>query len=492
MPNVAELLLPAITWDPVRGYADARRGIDDALELGVGGFVLLGRPPESEVRNLTKELRQRSKIPLLVGAELERGAGQQFPGATGLPPLAAIAALEDANLVTRSAKLTAREARTIGVNWGFAPICDLDLDPAHPLTATRAIAAEPARVGTVAGAWIEACQHEGVLACAKHFPGVARTPSEGNDPSPIVDVRRNVLFDTDLVPFRQAISSRVASIMVAHVSYPSLDASHLPATLSPQILRYLLREKFAFEGVIVSDLLGDPVRFGAEDEPTVAIRALDSGCDLLLCPGDIRGVVAGLERAMQDGPLYEDRVEQSRRRRLKWAQWAAPPTDYRRVSGADVQWASQLCERAVHTIRGEPTRLGTALEVVLVDDDAEPSDEPGPSAPIAPLLETLGAAGPTVRHVPAPSSGGRTTVLVAVLGEMRTPGRRIGYRDETRRRVREACDACRAAGREVTVLQFGPPRLAGELGRESHPLVCAWTADRCMQEAAARWLLRRG
>src|SRR5688572_33371448 len=110
MGNVAELLVPAIRWDTTTGFDGERRRIARALELGVGGFLLQGGP-EAEVRALIKDLRQASKIPLLIGAELERGAGQQFLGTTGLPPLAAIAALNDANLVQRAAKLTAREDR---------------------------------------------------------------------------------------------------------------------------------------------------------------------------------------------------------------------------------------------------------------------------------------------------------------------------------------------------------------------------------------------
>ena len=89
MGNVAELLVPAIRWDTTTGFEPERKRIARALELGVGGFVLQGGP-EPEIRALIKDLRQASKIPLLIGAELERGVGQQFLGTTGLPPLASI------------------------------------------------------------------------------------------------------------------------------------------------------------------------------------------------------------------------------------------------------------------------------------------------------------------------------------------------------------------------------------------------------------------
>jgi beta-glucosidase len=104
--------------------------------MGVGGFILFGGEQEV-VRALTKSLQLRSRIPLLIGSDMERGAGQQFTGATALPPLAAIASLGDADLVRRAARLTAREARTLGVNWDYAPVCDLDVVPENPIVGTR-------------------------------------------------------------------------------------------------------------------------------------------------------------------------------------------------------------------------------------------------------------------------------------------------------------------------------------------------------------------
>src|SRR6185312_572209 len=124
--SVANLLVPAIRWDAERGWDAERPAIERALALGVGGFILFGGEQDA-VRQLTKELRLRSTVPLLIAADMERGAGQQFAGATGLPPLAAIASLNDPDLVRRAARLTAREARTLGVNWDFAPVCDVDL-----------------------------------------------------------------------------------------------------------------------------------------------------------------------------------------------------------------------------------------------------------------------------------------------------------------------------------------------------------------------------
>jgi beta-glucosidase len=485
MRNVAELLVPAIRWDATTGFDRERARIARALELGVGGFVLHGGP-EGDVRALIKDLRQASKIPLLIGAELERGAGQQFAGTTGLPPLAAIAALNDPNVVQRAAKLTAREARPLGVNWGFAPMCDLRTNPANVRTAIDGIAGTPDDVGTIASWWIEACQHEGMLACAKHFPGSGRVGEPNGGGVPQVDVPRSLLFEHEFKPFRAAISSRVASMLVAHVSYPSLDASESPATFSSVILRYLLREKYGFEGLVASDVLQSRGPLSPEDEADVAMRALDAGCDVLLGPTHLDPLVDTLERCVRDGPLYEDRIEQSRRRRLKWAQWAAPQTDFRRVSGSDVAWAVQLSERVITPLRGTPPRIaGKAVEVVVIDDD----DACASTHPRTAFAQALESAQVSATIVETPSSERDCPVCVALFGELRGDRHQVAYRPETLEQVAEACEAATRARRDVVILLFAAPSLAGQI-RGSAPIVCGWSGDRCMQEAVARWLVR--
>jgi hypothetical protein len=142
--QVAQLLIPVLTADADGRFGAARARADEALALGVGGFLLYGGDQES-VRALAKELQQRSRTPLLIGADLERGAGQQFAGATGLPPLAAVAWLGDVEALRRAARLTAREARTMGVNWNLSPVCDLDLGAPSPVLGTRALGSDPPR-----------------------------------------------------------------------------------------------------------------------------------------------------------------------------------------------------------------------------------------------------------------------------------------------------------------------------------------------------------
>src|SRR5579859_6310967 len=197
MPNVAELVLPAIRWDAERGYEGERAGIERALAAGVGGFILFGGEREA-TRALTAELRSGAPHPLLVASDLERGAGQQLRGLTQLPPLMALASL-GVEAVREAARITAREARDVGINWALGPVCDLDIEPANPIVQTRALGADAYEVAELAAAWIDSCQSAGVLACAKHFPGHGRTTADSHAELPVVSAGREL--ERDLMPF---------------------------------------------------------------------------------------------------------------------------------------------------------------------------------------------------------------------------------------------------------------------------------------------------
>lgn len=481
MSDVAQLLLPALRWDTSVGWEKERPLIEKGLQMGVGGFILFGGV-EDAVRSLTKELRQRSRVPLLIGADLERGAGQQVVGATGLPPLAAIASLGDTDAVRRAARLTAREARTMGVNWGYAPVCDLDIEPANPIIGTRSLGSNPRLVAKLASEWIDACQAEGVLACAKHFPGHGRTTVDSHMTTPVVKASKQDLLENDLLPFRAAIDAGVASIMTAHVAFPSLDPTGMPATLSREILRWFLRQQLKFEGLIVTDaFIMDGVLEG-RTEGDAAIRALDAGCDVLLYPKDLVAVVRALEQGVETGALDRERIHHSLRRRQKWAQWASPPNEYRRASAADVAWGSHLADRVVHVVRGTPPAVTSPIEVIVVDDDL---GGPYPAPSRDPFFQALTLAGAQATRVEKPSKDARASVVVALFGDVRSWKGRPGYSPEARKAVDKVIDKVP----DAVVIQFSHPRLAAELKKPKH-IVSAWGGDSVMQQAAARWILK--
>jgi beta-glucosidase-like glycosyl hydrolase len=482
MSEIAELFYPAIRWDATHGYEGERAAIEEALKLGVGGFILFGGPSE-QVAALTEDLNTKSHATLLIGSDLERGAGQQFNGQTALPPLAAIASLEDLQAVRRAAAVTAKEARELGINWIYAPDCDLDIEPDNPIIGTRSFGADPERVGECAAAWIDACQAEGVLACAKHFPGHGRTTVDSHKELPRVDASADTMRETDLVPFRRAIERGVASVMTAHVAFPAFDPSGMPGTLSRPILTDLLRRELEFTGLVVTDaLIMEGVLSGGESEAVV--RALAAGCDCLLYPANVAESERAVLRAIEDKRLDAETIHQSIERRRRWARWAALSRESNRPARDESGWAMNLAEQVVHSLRGKAPRLPQPWNVVIVDDDL---GGPYPPPSREPFISALRSGG--VEIVTSDTTAGSTpaSTVVALFGDIRAWKGRPGFSAGAREAVRRALQESKTDHR--LIVQFSHPRLAGELDVDA-PIICAWGGEAVMQRAAARVMLR--
>ena len=256
----------------------------------------------------------------------------------------------------------------------------------------------------------------------------------------------------------------------------------MPATLSREILRWLLRQQMKFEGLIVTDAFIMEGVLEGRTEGEAAIRALDAGCDVLLYPKDLVAVAHALEKALETGALDRERIQHSLRRRQKWAQWASPPNEYRRASATDVAWGAHIADRVIQIVRGSPPRATSPIEVIVVDDDL---GGPYPPPSRDPFLQTLSLAGADVKRVKKASGDGRASVVVALFGDVRGWKGRPGYSRGARKAVEKAVER----SPDATVVQFSHPRLAAELTNPKH-IVSAWGGESVMQQAAARWLLK--
>lgn len=479
---LAQLLVPQLRWDPGHGFAYLEEMIGDALEVGVGGFVISGGT-RAEVLALTQELHRRSRHPLLIAAEVEGGAASAFADATALPPLAALGALRDSEAIRRAAKLTARELRALGVNWALAPVGDLDRAPEHPQLGARSFGSDAQRVAEWVVEWVDACQSEGVLACVRHYPGMGRATADPLLAPATIDADAGTLWADDLLPFRGAADTGVASIMAASVAYPRLDATGRAAARSRPMLTELLRGELAFSGLIVSDLLSSPGLLRGDDEGIAAIEMVGAGCDLLLAPTDLEGVLELLERAAAAGMLPADALEASFARRRFWADLGTPGPG-REPTLDDVLWARKVSDTVVHAVRGVFANVGPVIDVIQVDDD-EATRWPRPAR--THLLDALRALGQVPRLVDGPTAEGEGAVLLALYGGPGPMKGRAGYSEGTRRRVARIVADARQAQRSVVVAMFAPPRLAGEIP-EAANVICGWNAERGMQEAMARRL----
>lgn len=277
----------------------------------VGGVILFrGHAPE--IRDALEQVQSASEFPLLVGSDLERGAGQQVQGGTQFPHAMALGHTSDPeDAVARLARATALEAHAIGIHLAFAPVADIHLTAENPIIGPRAFGAEPDQVARCVDAYVRTARRNGLLTCAKHFPGHGRTVTDSHESLPVVDASSGDLDRADLLPFRSAIAAGVDTVMTAHVAYPSLDPTGTPATASAPILKRLLRDEMAFEGCVVSDsLLMDGIAgTGTPGEQAAAL--VEAGVDLLLDPQEPEAVVDGLVAAVENGSLSEARLNEA-------------------------------------------------------------------------------------------------------------------------------------------------------------------------------------
>jgi beta-glucosidase-like glycosyl hydrolase len=470
-PDSGRLILPALRAAADGGFGHEAARIADALDLGVGGFIVFGGTVES-VRRLTADLFRRAGRPMLVAADLERGAGQQVAGLTEFPPPLALASLEDAAVVRWAGAVTAQEARAVGINWVFAPVGDLDVLADNPIVQTRAFGDDPNRVASLVRTWIEGCQDAGALACAKHFPGHGRTTVDSHIALPVVSDSADTLRDSDLLPFSIAVESGVASIMTAHVAYPALDATGVPATISGPIMAEL-RERLGFDGLVVTDALIMDAALVGRRESDAAVEAVQAGVDLLLYPNDARRVRDALEQALASGTLASGRLAEARRRydrALALATSATPPVTRGPFESVDALADALLAQGM---LRGGAPTLRGPLDLVVVDDDLGGPYPPGPSDWVH---EVLGA-----NRIGRYDGGSR---VVLAFAEPRAWKGRSGFSAASRDALANA-----VPGADLIVL-FGHPRLLPELPTDA-PVLLAWHRQRLMQEAVGRWLVRR-
>jgi beta-glucosidase len=501
----ARLLLPAIRLDREPADAAAARALRQ-VEEGVGGFLLFGGSCD-EVRELAARLRTAAGRPLWLAADLERGAGQQFEGAATLPPPAALAAHpHPLEAVRLAARLTALEARGLGVNWVLAPVLDLDVEGRNPIVGTRSFGTDPVRVAELGRAWIEGCQGLGVASCAKHFPGHGRTLADSHAELPVVDAPRSALED-DLVPFR-AVAEEVASVMTAHVAYPALGCDG-PATLSPVVLGGLLREELGFRGLVVTDALimggiAGSGKTGAATQGWRAVRALRAGCDLLLYPSDPALTARTMRQAAGADPRLAARVEQAlERSETAWTRFgggSAPEpaeTDLPsfRPASASITALAEACVRRVGAEGGGGRAMDAWLQraasgrvrVACLSDDGE-AGAAGLGEAFAAELAVRGfdvergtQAG---NEASAGPSGDSAPLVVLVEATPRAWKGRAGLGEEAAARL----DGLLGAGQAVLPVVLGPPRILEERGMAG---LCAWASEPIMERGAAAWLAAR-
>ncbi|HEY2461260.1 MAG TPA: glycoside hydrolase family 3 N-terminal domain-containing protein [Candidatus Acidoferrum sp.] len=298
----------------------------DVKDLHVGGFINVTRATPLGIEKsqayptavLTNQLQTQSKLPLLIGADVERGAAMRLDEGTSFPTAMALAAAGNPQDAYTMGKITAMESRAVGIQWIYAPDADVNNNPGNPIINTRSFGEDPARVAEFVAAFVRGVQENGGLATAKHFPGHGDTASDSHIDLPTVKASRERIEKLELVPFRAAIAAGAGSVMSGHLSIPALEAdAEIPATLSPAILTGLLRDEMGFGGIVVTDAMdmgGITTRYAPGE---AAVRAFLAGADVLLMPPVPDAAFEGLQAAVKSGRISRERLDVSVRRILE-------------------------------------------------------------------------------------------------------------------------------------------------------------------------------
>jgi beta-N-acetylhexosaminidase len=335
-----------------------------AMTVPVRGPVLVKSRPE-EAALLLNRLQQESKWPLLVAADFEVGVAARLDGATAFPQAMAFGAAGNVDHARAFGRITAREARAIGVHWNFVPVADVNSNPANPIINTRSFGEDPEQVGELVAAYVRGAREGGMLTTAKHFPGHGDTATDSHYGVAQVTGDLERLEAVELRPFRRAMEAGVDAVMVAHVTVPAIEPSpDKVATTSAAVVTDLLKTRLGFRGVVVTDALDMAAltKKYAPDVGRAAVDAFKAGNDYLIIPADFPASWRAMVAAVKSGEIPTARLDEAVLKILRWkaglglhrtrvVDVAQVPTRVGRPE--DAARAQQIADDAVTLVRDE-------------------------------------------------------------------------------------------------------------------------------------------
>jgi len=323
---------------------------------------------EDQVRQLTTDLHEVMGEGALIGLDQEGGSVVRATFLPQPPAAMALGACGDAALAEAVGEAVGRGVKSLGFNWDFAPVLDVNNNPANPVIGERSFSEDPAEVTRLAGAWMRGALRAGVACCVKHFPGHGDTHVDSHLDLPVVDKSLAELQALEFAPFN-ALRHEAPAMMTAHIVYPQLDPEH-PATLSRKVLGGLLREQWGYDGVVITDSLVMKAIHERYGHDRAAVLALQAGADMVMALGtqdEQRAAIHAIAVARESGALHNDALRTAHARlealaRRFPARGAAYPVAQRAADDVLMRsaWASAL------TAVGAPRapRLGQPLRVV--------------------------------------------------------------------------------------------------------------------------------
>ena len=321
-----EALDPTFTWvsnddlvaNGLVALTDTMRAV--ASEYPVGGIILFAhniKDPE-QLKALTDSIHALAGSPLVCvdeeGGRVARVANNPLFGLPHTGPMEKLAARKGASGVSEAAATIGKYLKEYGFDIDFAPVADVNTNPANIVIGPRAFSNKPEEAAKMVAAYLKALQKQGVYGCIKHFPGHGDTSADTHYGYAVSRKNLEQLRQCELVPFRAGIDAGARMVMTAHISLPAVTGSDIPSTLSPEVLTGILREEMGFDGVIVTDAMEMGAITRQYSTPEACILAVKAGADVLLCVKDFRAAVDAIEAAVLAGDIPETRIDESVRR----------------------------------------------------------------------------------------------------------------------------------------------------------------------------------
>jgi len=482
------------------GAVDARKLRHLVKDLKVGCVVVFDSEVDSLPR-LLNELQSISDVPLLVAADMERGMAFRIRrGVVPVPYAMAVGATRSEDAARFAGEVAAREGRALGLHWAFAPVADVNNNPANPVINVRSYGEDAGLVARLTAAFVAGARAGGLMTTAKHFPGHGDTADDSHLKLPTVGADRERIEAVELLPFRQAVAAGVDAVMLGHIAVPALDPSGTPATLSAPMSADLLRRELGFKGLVVTDAMEMAGAGGAWSGEAV-VRAVQAGADFILLPRDPEVALRALVRAVRENQLTPERLDVSVLRILQTKERLGLNKN-RRVDPAavsrsvgrpeDVERALEVARRSITVVRNEgpvlPLHAEDRVRILHLVLSSDARNDAIQGIPEEELEDRRVAArtlslGPEVSDETARGIVAQAAEFTHVVAScfVRVTGSK-GTADMSESHAR-LVQALRAAGRPLIVVSFGSPYLLRQFP-DAPVYLCAYGSAESSQRAA--------
>lgn len=283
-----------------------------------GGLLMMRGTPTKTTRWINN-FQLASEVPLLISMDAENGPAFRVDSLQSFPNAQATGAVQNDSLLYWMGRAVGRQLRQMGINMNFAPVADVNTNPANPIINFRSFGEQQENVARKSLAYAKGMQDEGVAAVAKHFPGHGDTRSDSHHTLPVLQHNSARMDSVELIPFKHLVKNGIAGIMTAHVGVPSLDPSGKPASLSAPVIQKVLRQKLGYQGLVITDAMN--MKGVTLPSGLAEVQALKAGNDMVEFVINLPRVVDAIENAVKQGTLSIQEIDQKCRRILAMKRW---------------------------------------------------------------------------------------------------------------------------------------------------------------------------